>query len=275
MYPHNIYCLDVETNGSYSKAVTRILVITILLAVGLSVLGAWDVAQNDFQDEDFELSFIPENKDSEESPSKITTSDQLPQRIESFSEATLVGFSDVPVPEKGCFGPYDTLPGEMVIADQKLPTDPLPLCIDDSFFDGYYVIVGTYGGYDWVDGCISVIQVKSDDPFWCDNIVGYIDIDGREIFHYENAIHGYRYFNLTFTVRGEHPIVLDANHPPVSPLGDFTVWFDQPDLDKKVYLKVCTEWTGCGLPEQHFLVILAHKAMSQNKIPNSRYTSPV
>jgi hypothetical protein len=66
MYPNNIYCLEIETNGSYSKAVTRILVITILLAVGLSVLGAWDVAQNDFQDKDFELSFIPENKNSEE-----------------------------------------------------------------------------------------------------------------------------------------------------------------------------------------------------------------
>ncbi|MFX0039038.1 MAG: hypothetical protein ACFFCY_10815 [Promethearchaeota archaeon] len=275
MYPNNIYCLEIETNGSYSKAVTRILVITILLAVGLSVLGAWDVAQNDFQDKDFELSFIPENKNSEESPSKITTSDQLPQRIKKFSEATLVGFSDVPVPEKGCFGPYDTLPGDMVIAEQVLPTGDLPLCIDDSYLAGSYIIVGTYGGYDWYDGCIEVIQAKSDDPFWCDNIVGYIDITGREIFHYEYAVHGWSYYNLTFNVRGDHPIVLDSNHPPDSPLGDFFVYFPHDNLDKFVHLKVCTEWTGCGLPEQHFMVILAHKTMSQNEIPNSRYTSPV
>ncbi|MFX0024189.1 MAG: hypothetical protein ACFE9S_17820 [Candidatus Hermodarchaeota archaeon] len=263
MYPNNIYCLDFETNGSYSKAVTRILVITILLAVGLSVLGAWDVAQNDFQDKDFELSFIPENKSSEESSSDI------------ISEATIFGFSDVPVPEKGCFGPYDTVPGDMVIAEQVLPTGDLPLCIDDSYLAGSYIIVGTYGGYEWYDGCISVIQAKSDDSFWCDDIVGYIDITATEMSDYVDAIHGWSYYMLTFNVRGDHPIVLDSNYPPDSPLGDFLVYFPHDNLDKFVHLKVCTEWTGCGLPEQHFMVILAHKAMSQNKIPNSRYTSPV
>ncbi|MFW9973356.1 MAG: hypothetical protein ACFFDF_24440 [Candidatus Odinarchaeota archaeon] len=265
MYPDNIDCLDLETNDSYSKAVTRILVITIVIAVGLSILGAWGVAQNS----NLKLLFVPENKDSEVSSSKIMISDDLPQGIKTISEATLFGFSDVPVPEKGCFGPYDTMPGEMVIAEQQLPAEPLPLCIDDSFFADSYIIVGTLGGYEWFGGSISVIQAKSNDPCWWDNVVGYIDISGKEVTDYANAIHGWTYYNLTFTVRGTHPIVLDSNHPPVNPLGDFTVWFNHDNLDKNVYLIVCTEWTGCGLPDQHFLVILAHKAMSQI-IPNSR-----
>jgi hypothetical protein len=273
MYPNNIHCLEIETNGSYSKAVTRILLITILLAVGLSVLGAWGVAQNSLQDENFEPLFIPQNKDSEERYSKLPNSDNLSQGIKTFSEATLFGFSDVPVPEKGCFGPYDTEVGEMVIARSVLPTGDLPLCIDDNYLAGNYILVGVYGGYEWYDGCIKVIQAKSDDCFWCDDIVGYIDIISTPVTDYPGALCGWTYYNLTFTVSGT-PIVLDSNYPPANPLGDFFVYFDQPNLDKFVHLKVETEWTGCHLEAQHFMVILAHKTMSQ-KIPNSRYTSPV
>ena len=275
MYPNNINCLEIETNGSYSKAITRILLITVALIIGLSILGAWDVAQNGFQQEDIELPFVPENKFSEESSSGIKNSDDLSQEIkmssesseDSFSEATLCGSNDVSVPEKGLFGPYDTQVGEMEIVAQVLPDEPLPLCIDDDYLDDFYIVVGTYGGYSWVEGCIKVMQAKEDDCMW-DYIVGCIDITGTEI-DFAGGLHGWNYYNLTFTVIGDHSIILDSNHPPVSPLGDFCVW-GPSDLDKFVHLKVCTVWEGCYLPEQQFMVILAHKVMSQNKIPNSR-----
>ncbi|MHA1916281.1 MAG: hypothetical protein ACW986_14505 [Promethearchaeota archaeon] len=156
----------------------------------------------------------------------------------------------VSVPEKAVFGPFDTEPGEIEIFDQYLPTDPLPLKITDEYLDDYWVAVGTYGGYTWVSGYIKVMQAKSDERIW-ENIVGYIEITATEI----EGPHGWTVYNLTFSVDGDHPIILDSNHPPDSPLGDF--WVKGPeDLDKWVWLKVWTTWKGCPLPEQQFMVIL-------------------
>ncbi|MHA2009081.1 MAG: hypothetical protein ACXABO_16890 [Promethearchaeota archaeon] len=272
MCSNNIDCLEIETNGSYFKSVTGIMVLTIALTVGLSILGAWDVAQNGSQQEDFGLPFVPENKLSEENSSEIMNSEDLSREIKTssensedkVSEATLCGSSDVSVPEKGLFGPFDTEVGKMEIVHQELPVEPLPLKITDEYLDDYWIVVGTYGGYSWVSGYIKVMQAKSDESLWS-NIVGYIDITAVEI----TSPHGWTYYNLTFSVQGNHPIILDSNHPPDSPLGDFFVW-GPSDLDKFVHLKVSTTWEGCPLPEQKFMVILAHKVMSQNKIPNSR-----
>ena len=281
--PHEIietnaaWGLEIETNGSYFKTVTGIMVITIALSIGLSILGTWGVAQNGFQPENRELPFIPENKYSAESSLEMMNSEDLSQEIkmssenseDSFSEAVISGSSDVSVPEKGLFGPFDTEVGEMEIIQQVLPVEPLPLKLTSEYLDDYWILVGTTGGYEWVDGVIKVMQAKSNDNLW-DNIVGYIQIDALEI----NSPHGWTYYNLTFSVIGTHPIILDSNHPPDSPLGDFDVW-GPANLDKFVHLKISTTWEGCPRPEQKFMVILAHKAMSQNKIPNSRYTSPV
>ena len=70
MCSNNIDCLEIETNGSYCKPVTWILIITGALIIGSSILGAWDVAQNGtnqhLQQEDFELPFIAKNNNLEE-----------------------------------------------------------------------------------------------------------------------------------------------------------------------------------------------------------------
>ncbi|MFX0037241.1 MAG: hypothetical protein ACFE9I_16580 [Candidatus Hermodarchaeota archaeon] len=159
----------------------------------------------------------------------------------------------VTVPEKSMFGPYDTEPGMMEIFGQYLPEDPLPLKITNEYLDDYWVAVGTYGGYTWVSGYIKVMQAKSDENIW-HNIVGYITVTATEI----EGPHGWTVYNLTFSIDGNHPIILDSNHPPVSPLGDF--WVEGPeDLDKWVWLKVYTVWEGCPLPEQKFMVILLKK----------------
>ncbi|MFW9827432.1 MAG: hypothetical protein ACFFEY_07575 [Candidatus Thorarchaeota archaeon] len=159
----------------------------------------------------------------------------------------------VTVPEKSVFGPFDTQPGKMEIVGKYLPEEPLPLKITDEYLDDYWVAVGTYGGYSWISGHIKVMQAKSDENIW-NNIVGYIKITATEI----ESPHGWTYYNLTFSIDGNHPIILDSNHPPDSPLGDF--WVMGPDdLDKWVWLKVYTTWEGCPLPEQRFMVILLKK----------------
>lgn len=267
MCSNNINCLEIETNGRHFNTVTRIVLITMTFTIGLSILGAWDVAQNGFQQDDIELPFIPENKFPEESSSVIKNSDDLSLELKKDKEATLCGSSDVSVPEYGLFEDFDTEVGEMEIADQVLPTGDLPLCIDNEYLDDFYIVVGTYGGYQWVSGCIKVMQSKSDKPMW-DNIVGYIDVDAIPIDIAEGK-HGWVYYNLTFTVSGNHPIILESNHIPDSPLGDFYV-SGPSDLDKFVDLKIKTTWEGCHQETQQFMVILAHKVMSQNKIPNSR-----
>ncbi|MFX1281400.1 MAG: hypothetical protein ACFFA3_18780 [Promethearchaeota archaeon] len=155
------------------------------------------------------------------------------------------------VPEKGVFGPFDTVPGDMKIFGQYLPEDPLPLKITNEYLDNYWVAVGTYGGYSWISGYIMVMQAKSNEELW-KNTVGFINITATEI----EGPHGWTVYNLTFSIIGDHPIILDSNHPPDSPLGDF--WVMGPnDLDKWVYLKVYTTWEGCPKPEQQFMVILA------------------
>ncbi|MHA2288429.1 MAG: hypothetical protein ACXABG_06545 [Promethearchaeota archaeon] len=271
MFQRTKPCLFKETNGSYSNAVIGILIITISLSMGLSVLGVSANVFNGFQEDNFELPLIPENKYSEESSDDLSKGIKMSSNIpeDNFSEAYISGASDVSVPEKGVFGPFDTVPGTIEIFAQNLPEEPLPLKITDEYLDDYWVVVGTYGGYSWIDGYIKVMQAKSDETIW-DNIVGYIEITATEIL----GPHGWTTYNLTFTVVGDHPIILDSNHPPVSPLGDFWV-FGPDNLDKWVWFKVSTTWEGCRLPEQQFMVILAHKALSQNpKLPIFK-TSPV
>lgn len=278
-------CLCKETNGSHSNAVIGILLITISLSMGLSVLGVWVNVFDGFQVVDIEMPLIPEKNPLEEIISQDTSSefhDSGDQSIEinfvglsleysedKFSDAAISGLSDVSVPEKGLFGPFDTEPGTIEIFDKELPEEPLPLKITDDYLDDYWVVVGTYGGYEWVSGYIKVMQAKSVESIW-ENIIGYIEITATEIV----GPHGWTTYNLTFSVQGNHPIILDSNHPPDSPLGDFWVW--GPDnLDKWVWFKVMTTWEGCILPEQQFMVILAHKALSQNpKLPIFK-TSPV
>lgn len=177
----------------------------------------------------------------------------------------------VSVPEKGVFGPYDTEVGKMEIIDQVLPLTPLPLKITNEYLEDYWILVGTSGGYEWVDGYIKVMQAKSDE-IW--DIVGYINISLSET---QVAIpHGWTYFNLTFSVVGNHPITLDSNHPPVSALGDFKIWGAPDNLGKWVTLKVMTTWKGCPKPEQEFMVILSQKIMfPESPIPDLTFLSPV
>ena len=269
-------CLFKETNGSYSDTVMRILVITIALSMGLSVLGVSVSVFNGFQEDDFEYPLIPENKpiekitseegspessDSEEQSTEGKPIGSSSEQTEDIPDATNSGPCDVSVPESGSFGPYDTERGTMEIVDMKLPTEPLPLCIDNEYLQDFSITVRTTGGYEPKGGWITVTQGQGDKK----ECRGFININYDDGTKVEGECCTTYDYVLTFTV--DRKICLESNHVPANPLGDFCVWPDKT-LDKEVFLCVQSIWQGCLLDEQEFMVILAHKTMSQNpKLP--------
>jgi len=255
-------CLCKETNGSYSNAVIGILVITICLSMGLSVLGVWVNAFDGSQEDSFDLPLIPEKKSLEEIISQEKSSDIKISEDQSSEDpgGAFIGVCDGPVPESGYVGCLDTVPGTLEIIEEILPTEPLPLCIDNDYLADYYIVVESVGGYSPEWGAIFVNQMKGEDCF-----EGVINANFEEIIVDGSCPCTVNYL-VTFTVTED--ICLDSNHLPVG--------FDQSVyLDKWVEVCYVTEWKGCELNTQKFMVILAHKAMSQNPKLPIYYTSPV
>jgi hypothetical protein len=246
MYSSNNMSLGNETMGSHSKTVIGILVITVIVMIGLSLLGVSNnvVAKNDIQE--------PE----------------LP-----FDTATS-WTSDEPVPEglKDELGPFDTARGTMdiVYEESSLPTgcEILPLCLDQSFFDQFWIVVETTGGYHFECGTLYVYQGEGDKR----ELRGTVMIKTADL-DYPQPAHCCipKKVKLVFEVCGT--ICLDSNHVPDLSGSDFWVCPDKT-LDKEVFFDLCSTWSGCYLEDQEFQVILAHKAMSQNPILPI-YTSPV
>jgi len=282
MYPNSTKCLCEETKGSYSKTVSGIVLLALVITFGLAIMGDWEGNENGYNQVDYNMPFIPENKFLEESSSDSEDSEALSKEIlpsseiseDIFAEEAILGSSDVPVPKSGCFGDFDTVAGKMEISNVVMPNplvDLLPLCLDQGWLDQWSLTVGTLGGYSPLSGCIKVYQEKEGDPNCVP--IGYIEVVYSPVYaSADPAYHGWDFYDITFKLYdGDHPIVLDSNHVPDNIGSDFSLndggW---PDLDKFVDFKLCTTWEGCRLPEQQFVVILAHKVMSQKIIPNSR-----
>jgi len=259
MYPYIKQSLNIETNGSYSKAVIGIIIITFAFSVGLIILGVWEPEQNGIQQEYNNLPFVPENKISEESSSEPSSSEVLSEEIKSssettgeeFSDAVISGSWDVPVLEIGSVCDLDTEVGTLEIVREHLPTDPLPLCIDQAWLDQWVLVVESYGGYEFLGGYMVIKQKDLPDQF-----IQIVKLD--EFFN-----HPYMEYVIGFQLMDpDHPIVLESNHVPTI-LGDWFAVIPDKELDKRVDLLFVTTWTGCFQPDQEFLVILAHKTMSQ------------
>ena len=259
-------CLCKETNGSYSNAVMGILIITISLSMGLSVLGVWVNAFDGSQENSFDLPFIPEKKSFEDIISQEISSENFFSEDQSseVSDGAFRGLCDGPVPECGDVGRFDTVPGTLEIdeAASVLPVGPLPLCIDNDYLDDYYLIVESVGGYHPVWGKVYLNQLK-----------GGICWEGKLIASFEEiTVPGtcpcVVTYNVTFTTKD--PICLESNHVPLA---------IDPDqlqiLNKWVDVTFKSGWMGCHDDSQYFEVILAHKAMSQNPKLPIYFTSPV
>ena len=265
MFQRTKPCLCEETNGSYSNAVMGILIITFTLSMGLSVLGVWVNAFDGSQEDSFDLPFIPENKSLEDIISQEISSENKFSEGESgeVSVEALMGLCDVPVPESDDIGCFDTLPGTLEIneAASVLPVGPLPLCINNDYLDDYYLIVESVGGYSPIWGEIYLDQNKGG---FC--YEGILIADFNEIV--EDGSPCIVTYNVTFTTLDNLPISLDSNHLPMGMDPSVT-------LNKMVCVTFKSEWKGCEDQSQQFMVILAHKAMSQNPKLPIYYTSPV
>jgi len=258
MYP-NIKRLAIETKGSYSKTVIGIIIITLTFSVGLIILGVWEPEQNGIQQEYSNMPFVPENNFSDESSSEPSSSEDLSEEIrsssetteEEFSDAVISGSWDVPVLEIGSVCDLDTEVGTLEIICENLPTDPLPLCIDQAWLDQWYVVAESMGGYEFLGGVMVIKQKDLPDQY-----VQIVKLG--EVF-----CHPYMEYVIGFQLMDpDHPIVLESNHVPTI-IGDWFCVIPDKELDKRVDLCFVTTWTGCFQPDQEFLVILAHKTMSQ------------
>jgi hypothetical protein len=265
MFKRTKPCLCKETNGSYSSAVIGILIITITLSMGLSVLGVWVNALDGSQEDTFDLPFIPEKKSVEDTFSQDRSSEIKISGGQSseVSDEALVGLCDGPVPESGSIGRFDTEPGTLEIdyALSNLPSgnEILPLCIDDAYLSQYFMTVVSVGGYSPVWGAIFVNQLKGEGCF--EGVINANFVE-RVLDDCPGTVSYYIYFTV------DEPFGLDSNHLPVG--------FDQSVILEK-WVDVCfaTKWKGCELVTQEFMVILAHKAMSQNPKLPIYFTSPV
>ena len=108
--------------------------------------------------------------------------------------------------------------------------------------------VTSVGGYSPEWGAIFLNQLKGD---YCFEGVIHVNFSPMPVVGSCPCAVDY---NLTFYV--DAPICLDSNHLPQG--------FDPTKtLDKEVDVCYVTKWKGCCLDSQEFMVILAHKAMSQ------------
>jgi hypothetical protein len=249
-------CLFKETNGSYSNTVMGILIITLSVSLGLSVLGVLIIALDGSQEDTFDLPYIPD-KSFEDKISQISSDPTASEdgTCEIMDEASL-GESDEPVPESGYVGRFDTEPGTLEIDYERSnlpnPDDQLPLCIDNDYLAPFYMTVVSTGGYSPKWGAIYLNQLKGD---FCFEGVIYATFTETQLDDCPCTVE----YLVTFFVC--EPICLDSNHLPQGMDQDVT-------LGKEVDVCFASQWEGCHLDTQKFMVILAHKAMSQNpKLP--------
>ena len=259
MYPKKDTCLVTETMSSHFKTVMGILIITLAVMIGLSLLGVVEnaAAANTVQENELVLN----------------------------PNAATLGLGDGLVPEglkdEAMLGPFDTARGTMdiVYTESNIP-DPatleLPLCLTQSFFDPYYVVVEVTGGYHLVCGYLDLYQGEGLKRVK----VGTVKINSEDYTPIDPTVDDCcgcccaKYYKLTFELCGCGPICLDSNNVPDLTGSDFWVCPADMDLKKGVFIDLVTKWAGCGDEDQEFRVILAHKAMSQNpKLPI--YISPV
>ena len=148
---------------------------------------------------------------------------------------------DIPefVAERGCEC-YDTEKGTIEVIRNNIP-DMLPLCLTQDILDTWTVVVKVKGGYDPIDGEITLCQKGE--------YKGTIDVDWKHVGH-EPCY--YDYWEASFTLVDGEPIELDSNQWPdgAIPL------VDNPTIPgKKVLACWCTLWKGCDDEDQMFRLI--------------------
>ena len=160
--------------------------------------------------------------------------------------------SIVSVAQKGCCC-MDTEQGEIIIDGYNLP-DVLPLCITQELLNTYYLTVYVTGGYEPIDGSITLYQK-------CEE-VGVIDVIWTNADPEVTSCLEVWTANFVLT---DGPIILDSNQWPAG--ADPLV--DNPTIPGKCVCVVWDSlWQGCTDEEQQFELIQIHQHVS-NIVPNS------
>jgi len=150
----------------------------------------------------------------------------------------------VSVAQKGCCS-MDTEKGSIEIYDYYLP-DVLPLCITQADLDNYWVTVVVTGGYEPIDGSITLCQKGE----W----KGDIDIIWTYLGHEPCYAD---YWMATFVLPdGVDSIELDSNQWPDGAIPSYPEYDTIPG--KKVCLMWETLWQGCIEEKQRFELIQIH-----------------
>ena len=284
IYPSKSECLGNETIERYSKTVTGILIVTVVLAVVVLICGVWGITAygvNGYQPVDTVMPFVPEMSSSEKSILEEQISEEIDSDLKVYdlnpSEALVMpGTCDVSVTERCNLGFMDTPPGFICVCDANLPCDELPLCITQEYLDQFSITVCSYGGYEPLSGWVRLFQQKTT-GMW----EGQIDItwtyQGECLCPITQCICDK--YMATFSLHNDEVIMLDSNHPPAEICGDDDLCFipewAPESLGKEVYVVLQSDWTGCGEPDQKFRVIPAHKSLSRNPELSMRDISPV
>ena len=169
--------------------------------------------------------------------------------VETAQPQTLREIDFVLESESGCWGPLCTEVGSIDIQYSNLP-DLLPLCIDNTYLQQWYVDIIVVGGYKpWDMGSYIDVWQKGDNQ-------GRIDITWTYMGHDPEHC-CVDYWQATFSTADQ--ICLESNqYPDVAP---FTITI--PDGQriipgKCVTFEFTTSWTGCvpgDEPSQDFTII--------------------
>ena len=149
--------------------------------------------------------------------------------------------------ESGCWGPLCTEQGAIYIEYSSLP-DLLPLCIDNTYLQQWYVDIIVVGGYKPWGGYIDVWQ-KGDYKGTIDITWTYMGPDAARCCG--------DYWQATFSTVG--PICLESTqYPDVTPFDITNPDGLQTIPGKCVTFEFYTDWTGCvpgDDPSQDFTII--------------------
>ncbi|TFG07060.1 MAG: hypothetical protein EU539_05950 [Promethearchaeota archaeon] len=154
----------------------------------------------------------------------------------------------------GCITGLDVEPGKIIACDTNIPEE-LPVCITNSWLADKYITLCVYGGYEPIDGQITLLQDKTGKG-------GDIDITWTS--EETDCPCGAVMWTAHLSVADE--IVLDANAVPDAVLGPDGepipgVYIDGPDdLGKWVSVSASSLWQGCTEADQQFVLIPAHKS---------------
>jgi len=139
----------------------------------------------------------------------------------------------------------DTEQGTIDLHCYRLP-DVLPLCITQAWLDQWYVCLAVTGGYEPVDGMISLCQKGE--------AAGQIEI----IWDNWDSFPCGEYWRARFVLPdGVGCIELDSNQWPA---GANPLVPADTIPGKEVILNWCTLWKGCDQREQMFTLIQTHKS---------------